>query len=119
MGKGKWFGSGLAGAAAGAVNGLFGAGGGMVLVPMLELGGKLPQKELFPTSVAVIAPLCLVSLGVYGLRSGLPLEAAWPYLLGSALGGILAGLLGRRIPTRLLHKILGLMILWGGIRSFF
>ena len=47
-------------------------------------------------------------------------EVAWgdslPYLLGSALGGSLAGLWGKKIPTRWLHRGLGVLILWGGIR---
>ena len=38
---------GLAGAAAGLINGFFGAGGGMVLVPLLIHLGKLPDKEAF------------------------------------------------------------------------
>lgn len=119
MAKKKALGPWMAGAGAGAVNGLFGAGGGMILVPALTLLTETRQEDLFPTSVAVIAPICLVSLGVYALRDGLPLGLAWPYLIGSALGGLTAGLWGRKIPTRLLHKALGLMILWGGIRSFF
>ena len=39
---------------AGAINGLFSAGGGMLLVPMLTLIVKLDEKDVFPTSVAVI-----------------------------------------------------------------
>jgi len=39
-----------------------------------------------------------------------------PYLLGSAGGGLLAALWGRWIPTGLLHRLLGILILWGGIR---
>lgn len=107
-----------AGTGAGAINGLLGAGGGMILVPGLQALTDISQGELFPTSVAVITPVCLVSLGVYGLREGLPLGEAWPYLIGSALGGLGAGLWGKRIPTRLLHKALGLLILWGGVRAF-
>lgn len=114
----KWWCPALAGAAAGAVNGLFGAGGGMVLVPMLQGLTDVQEDRLFPTSVAIILPLCLVSLTVYGLRGGLPWGAAWPYLIGSGLGGLAAGLWGKKIPTVLLHRALGLLILWGGIRTF-
>ena len=41
----------LAGAAAGSVNGLFGAGGGMVLVPMLIRFGRLEDKKAFSSAV--------------------------------------------------------------------
>ncbi len=106
----------LAAAAAGAVNGLFGAGGGMVLVPLLEKSRQLEEPELFPSSVAIILPLCIVSLGVSSLQADIPWEKALPYLLGSVPGGILAGLLGKKIPVKWLHRALGLIILWGGVR---
>lgn len=106
----------ISGVAAGAVNGLFGAGGGMVLVPLLSSVADVEDKELFPTSVAIILPVSLVSLGITALRSPLPLVEAIPYLAGSAIGGILTGFLGKRIPTKWLHRALGALVLIGGIR---
>lgn len=111
--------AGLCGGAAGAINGLLGAGGGMVLLPALRRWGKVPEESLFPTAVAVMLPLSLVSLVVYGLRGALPFAESLPYLLGSAAGGFLSGRFGSRIPTRWLHLGLGVLLLWGGIRSFF
>lgn len=106
----------LAGFWAGAVNGLFGAGGGMVLVPLLTGMTDLKEEEIFPCSIAIILPLCFVNIGVTALHQGLDFATALPYLLGSVLGGIPAGLWGRRIPTVWLHRLLGLLILWGGFR---
>ena len=105
----------LSGGAAGAVNGLFGAGGGMVLVPMLTGFTKLPEAQVFPTSVSVILPVCLVSLAL-SQSSSIPWDITLPYLTGSCLGGILAGILAKKIPTLWLHRILGALILWGGVR---
>lgn len=107
---------GLAGAAAGAVNGLFGAGGGMILVPMLNWLSELDEDEIFPASIAIILPVCVVSLALGTGLGGLPWQEAMPYLLGSAAGGILSGLLGKKIPVVWLHRILGGLILWGGVR---
>ena len=90
----------------------------MVLVPALHKFTDVEEENLFPTSVAVVFPLCLVSLTVYGLHGDLPWQTAWPYLVGSGLGWVVAGMFGRRVPTGLLHRILGILILWGGIRSF-
>lgn len=106
----------LAGAAAGAVNGLLGAGGGMVLVPLLAGPAGLEEAEVFPASVCIILPICLVSLALQA-GGALPWADALPYLIGSAAGGLLAGTLGRKIPTRWLHRTLGALILWGGFRS--
>lgn len=106
----------LAGFCAGAVTGLFGAGGGMVLVPLLGLLTSIEEDSLFPASVAVILPVCLVCLFLRSRNGPLPWLEAVPYLFGSCGGGILAGLLGKRIPTAWLHRILGAFVLWGGIR---
>ena len=108
--------SALAGAAAGAINGLFGAGGGMLLVPLLTRVCKIEDRKAFATAIAVIAPLCAVSLVVYGLRGELDLRAALPCLAGGLLGGLAGGKLYGRIPTLWLHRALGALILYGGAR---
>lgn len=109
-------GAGLAGAGAGAINGLFGAGGGMVLVPLLTSLTDLEEDAVFPSSVSIILPICLTSLAYTANGTGLPWKASLPYLAGSAVGGVLAGLFGKKIPTVWLHRVLGLLILWGGVR---
>ncbi len=106
----------LAGALAGVVNGLFGAGGGMLLVPLLTFLGAFGEEDIFPNSVSIILPLSAVSLSVDALHGGLPFSDALPYLLGGAIGGLLAGLTGNKIPVKWLHRILGFMILYGGVR---
>ncbi len=106
----------LAGAVAGAVNGLLGAGGGMLLVPMLTLFKDLDEPKVFPTSVAIIFPICFVSLCVSPGLADLPWGEAWPYLVGAVPGGILAGVLAKKIPVKWLHRALGLLIIYGGIR---
>lgn len=112
----KHIGSILAGGAAGGVNGLFGAGGGMVLVPLLTSCTKLDDDAVFPSSVSIILPVCLVSLSLSAPQEQLHWMQVLPYLIGSALGGIAAGIWGRQIPTKWLHRILGVLILWGGVR---
>lgn len=106
----------LAGTLAGAVNGLFGAGGGMVLVPLLTRLTPLEDSRIFPASVSIILPVCLVSLLISSFAAPIPWQQAFPYLIGSTAGGILAGIWGKKIPVKWLHRGLGILILWGGIR---
>lgn len=106
----------LAGGCAGAVAGLFGAGGGLVLVPLLTLLTDLSPEEIFPASLSVILPVCVVTLAVTAFTGGLDWRDALLYLPGSALGGILAGKYGHKIPVQWLHRGLGILILWGGWR---
>ena len=94
---------------------MFGAGGGMVLAPLLGERAGISEQERFPTSIAIIAPICVVSL-LLSAKWQLSLGQIIPYMIGSALGGTAAGLWGKYIPTLWLHRFLGLLILWGGIR---
>ena len=88
----------------------------MVLVPLLGRLGEFDEHELFSASIAVMAPICLVSLGFAAVNGPLPLSLAMPYLAGSAIGGFLAAKVSNRIPTAWLHRVLGALILWGGVR---
>ena len=109
----------LSGAAAGLVNGLFGGGGGQVLVPLLTRWCGMETKRAFASCVAVIAPLCVVSTLVYFLRGELDLALAWPYLLGGLGGGLIAGRSFKKVSANFLRRTLALLILYGGARCLF
>ena len=106
-----------AGAAAGLTNGLFGGGGGSVLVPLLTRLCGLDQRRAFATSVAVILPLCALSAALYWWKGGLDLGEALPYLLGGALGGWAGGKWFRGVKLPWLKRIFGLLLIYGGLRS--
>ena len=106
----------LAGFGAGAVNGSFGIGGGMILIPLMGLLTDWKDEEIFASSLSIILPICLVTLTATALTGPIAWDEAVPYLIGSTLGGVLAGFWGRMIPVQLLHKALGLLIIWGGVR---
>ena len=112
----SWAGIAIAGACAGMVTGLFGAGGGLVLVPLLSLLTDMEGNRIFSSSITMILPICAVCLAVTALTVGLPMKTALPYLLGSAVGGLFAGRWGRKVPALWLHRCLGIFILWGGYR---
>ena len=110
------FGAALAGLLAGIVNGIFGGAGGMVLIPLLGLWTDAEPESIFPLSVSVMLPVCVLSLWLSARTGPLPWLDALPYLIGSTLGGVLAGCFGKRIPTVWLHRFFGVMLLWGGVR---
>lgn len=105
-----------AGFCAGCVTGLFGGGGGMVLVPLLGLLTNLEEEAVFPASISIILPVCLTCLALTVPDGPFRWTQALPYLLGSGLGGLLAGKWGPKIPVLWLHRGLGVLILWGGYR---
>ncbi len=88
----------------------------MVLVPLLIYLAKLEDKQAFSSAISIILPFCVVSIFFYGASGNLPLREAVPYLIGGAGGGLLGGILFRKVSARLLHLALGVLILFGGVR---
>ena len=108
----------LAGGAAGLTNGLFGGGGGSVLVPLLTRCCGLEEKRAFATSVAVILPLCTLSAAIYLFRGGLDVMTALPYLIGGTAGGWAGGRWFKGIRVNWLRRGFGLLLIYSGVRCF-
>lgn len=116
---GTWLRPALAGGAAGLVNGFFGGGGGIVLVPLLAGWCGLGQRKAFATSVAIILPMCALSAAIYLFRGGVDFWMALPYLVGGLLGGLLGGRLFRRMNMVWLRRLFALLLLYGGVKALF
>ena len=109
----------LAGVFIGVVNGLFGAGGGMVAVPVLSIIAGLDAKRAHATAILVILPLCAVSSIVY-LTKGIENDGVFaPTIIGVVLGGIL-GAYALQKCSKIFLQILfyGVMFL-AGIKMMF
>lgn len=107
----------LAGGLAGLANGFFGGGGGSILVPVLTRYCKLDQRRAFATSVAVILPLCVLSVAVYFVRGGLDFMTALPYLIGGTIGGWLGGKWFKGVRMDWLRRAFGLLLIYGGVKN--
>jgi uncharacterized membrane protein YfcA len=83
----------LAGAGGGLMSGLFGVGGGIVMVPLLIWLAKVDQRRAGATSLAAIVPTALAGAISYGWRGELVL---WP-AVAVAAGGVAGAWLGARI----------------------
>ena len=112
-----WLPAALAGGAAGLVNGFFGGGGGMVLVPLLVSRCGLEQRKAFASSVAVILPLCVLSSVIYYSRGNLDILRALPYLAGGLAGGLIGGRVFQNVPVKWLRRLFALFILYGAWKA--
>ena len=88
----------------------------MVLAPLMSKLTDAEDRQLFPLSIAVLIPICGVSILFSEGWDNFSILQALPYLAGSAVGGVCAGILSRKIPVLWLHRVLGVLIIWGGIR---
>jgi len=100
----------------GFANGLFGSGGGTIVVPCMERFLGIRPHKAHATAIAVILPLSLLSLGIYIWKT----DILWEMALWASGGGILGGYLGARWLKKLslcwLHMIFGGMMLLAGVR---
>lgn len=105
----------LTGAIAGVLNGLFGAGGGMVVVPILGHCG-LPAERAHATSIAVILPLSILSSILYLSIGHIRLASALPYLPLGLVGAVIGSKLLTKIKKIWLHRIFGVIVLYSAVR---
>jgi uncharacterized membrane protein YfcA len=99
----------------GIINGLFGSGGGMVVVPLLEKAELEPHKA-HATSIAIILPLSIISAFFYLKSGSFELLSALKFIPGGIAGALLGCLFLRKVPTKLLKKIFGILIIIAGVR---
>ncbi len=105
----------LFGLGIGLLNGFFGSGGGILAVALLQKQGLSPRVA-HATSIAVILPLSLVSLGVYWFRENLPLADALPFFVPALLGSACGAVFLKKIPVKLLRLVFAGLILYTGMR---
>lgn len=99
----------------GLLNGFFGSGGGILAVALLEKRG-LSTRQSHATSLALILPLSVVSLIVYGLHGNLQIGQALPFVLPALLGSVCGAWCLQKIPATMLKLLFSLTILYSAIR---
>lgn len=102
---------GLAGVAAGVLSGLFGIGGGFVIVPSLVLFSRMPIHRAIGTSLLTIS-LVSVSGVVSHLASGrrLPWEIVGWFVVGGVAGLLFGSHLARRLAGPGLQRLFAIAI---------
>jgi uncharacterized protein len=103
------------GTAAGLFSGLFGVGGGTVIVPLLVLWLAYGEREATGTSLAAIvviaAAAVVVHAGYGNARVGDALALGLP-----AVGGVLAGTaLQQRVPQRAVSLLFAALLVAGAV----
>ncbi len=88
----------LSGLGLGAVNGLFGGGGGMIAVPLLNGVMNYSDKEAHATAILVIAPVCVISAIIYIINGFTRADVIIPATIGNVAGGLAGAALLGKIP---------------------
>ena len=120
--KNKGSGALLLGFFAGLLNGLLGAGGGIILVRGAEK--ILPReyhdgRDIFANALSVMLPISAVSAIAYVMKGSVHGLEFSPFVLPAVIGGAGGGLLLAVIDTRLLRLIFSALVVWSGITMIF
>jgi uncharacterized membrane protein YfcA len=105
---------------AGVMAGMFGIGGGNIIVPLLTLALRYPAKRAIATSLgAILFPFGIPGV-LYYLREGtLDLGAAAWIAAGLFIGTVFGALITIRLPSRTVRWLYGLFLLFVAVRFFF
>ena len=107
----RWFALVILGAVAGFLSGLFGVGGGVLVVPALLLMG-VDQRRAAGSSVAAILPTAVVGAVSYGLAGQVDWVAGILLAVGAVVGAQLGSMLLVRLPREVLFwGFVGLLVL--------
>ena len=101
----------IIGIVTGFANGLFGSGGGTIVVPCMQKFMNTETKKSHATAIAIILPLSIVTGFIY-LRG---VEIDWSRALFVSLGGIAGGFLGAKllgkISSKWIHIVFGVFMI--------
>ena len=104
--KNKKISTALFGVAIGFINGLLGAGGGMLAVPLLKKYG-FTQKSAQQNAIAIILPITAVSAGIYLYKDYVNLSDSFVYIPTGVLGAVIGAYILRKISPVWLKRIFG------------
>ncbi len=85
---------------AGVLSGLFGVGGGIVIVPLLILWLGYGEREATGTSLAAIALISLLAAGFHGLKGAVDVPKGALVGAPAVVGVVLGTYLQQRVPER-------------------
>ena len=104
------------GLSAGFLNGLFGSGGGTLVVPfMTEILG-VEERKAHATAILIITSFTLVSIIFYGMNGMLDYKIALYTSIGGATGGFIGAKVLNKLSGKIIRKIFGTFMVIAAIK---
>lgn len=101
---------------AGFINGIFGSGGGTIIVPAMVFLIGIEDYKAHATAISIILPLSIISTIIYFFHSTIPLSIATKVMIGGFAGSYIGAKILNKVPTNVLRKIFGSVIVYTAIR---
>jgi uncharacterized membrane protein YfcA len=104
-----------AGFVLGLLSSLYGIGGGVVMVPLLLIGARMPPHIVVGTTALVVALTSPVGVIAHTLAHDVDWAAALPLVVGGLIGGSIAPLVAARVSSPRLITLLALALIAAAI----
>lgn len=106
----------LLGLAAGFLSGLFGVGGGILIVPVLVLALHMNQRLAHGTSLGAVLPIAVSGVAGYAIEG----EVDWPVAAALIVGAMVGAVIGTHwlhvLPTKVLAYAFSVVLLLSALR---
>ncbi|SEF54196.1 hypothetical protein SAMN05660865_00456 [Caloramator fervidus] len=109
----------LIGILTGMCNGLFGAGGGTLLVPSMNHILKIEQHKSHATAIAIILPLSIISSIFYISKNMVDWNLTLKVVISNSIGGFIGAKILNKFTDGTLKLIFGIFMIIAGIRMVF
>ncbi len=106
----------ITGILAGLINGIFGGGGGMIVVPMLVYLLGWRTKKAHATAILIILPLSIVSGLCYSVFGNVNIDVVIPVGIGVILGGVIGALALSKLSSRIVVMIFSIIMAVAGLK---
>lgn len=103
----------------GILSGLFGVGGGIIMVPLLTMFAGMDQRHASATSLIAIVPTSVVGALTYGAAGHIDLLAGVIVAAGGILGSLIGARLLRTLPLGWLRWLFIALLIVVAVRLFF
>ena len=103
------------GVLSGVVNGIFGAGSGLILIPLIKIISKLNEKQTHATTLVCVLFMCLFSSTVYIVKKQVDYSILIWCLIGSVAGGILGSVFLKKLKNEVIDLLFSLVLILAGV----
>jgi len=109
----------IIGAVSGLFSGVFGVGGGVVMIPGMVYLMKLPIKTAIGTSLAVIVPTAIAGSAKHVHNGNVDFKVALMLAPLAIICGVVGATLAAKLPADVLKRLFGAFIICVGVHLAF
>ena len=105
----------MIGVLAGFINGFFGAGGGLLLVPMIHYFCKQDSKVAHATTLVCVMFMCVASSVLYIVKKQVDYKLFFYCAIGSVIGGLVGAKFLKKLKNKIIDLVFSIVLITAGV----